>query len=404
MGQPQIVPPRPQENLTDIERHFSLMLGGPLYQLYLRTRLLQPPLKLVARRMVTISLICWLPLLLLSALARHLTRGVTVPFLHDPEVHARFLIAVPFLIACEVYVHARMQAIVPQFVSRGIIAPEDQARFDKIVGSALRLRNSVAAEVLLLILVLATGNMIWRQGFTLGVSTWYRIYDSAGSHLTPAGVYYAFVSLSIFRFLLIRWYFRLFVWYRFLWQVKALPLHFNLYHPDRVGGLGFLTSSVETFAPVFTSQSILVAGTILGRILYGGARLPDFKMEIAAILVFAVLVVVFPLGFFSIKLERAARRAKLEFGTLASRYVDDFHRKWIGPSGPSREPLLGTPDIQSLADLANSFAVVGEMRLLPVTKKTLVRLVLMVIAPMVPLMLTMFSLEEVIARLFKLAF
>src|SRR5690348_18200416 len=45
-------------------------------------------------------------------------------------------------------------------------------------------------------------------------------------------------------------------------------------------------------------------------------------------------------------LERARRIAGREYGILASQYVDDFRVKWI-QSGET-EPLLGTPDIQSL--------------------------------------------------------
>ena len=82
------------------------------------------------------------------------------------------------------------------------------------------------------------------------------------AHLTAAGYWYAFVSLPIFRFILYRWYYRLFIWYRFLWQVRGMPLHFNLYHPDRVGGLGFLAASVQIFAPILVAQTMALAGII----------------------------------------------------------------------------------------------------------------------------------------------
>ena len=45
---------------------FSLVLGGPLFQLLVRSRLTTPALELVKRRIVFISLFAWLPLLLLS--------------------------------------------------------------------------------------------------------------------------------------------------------------------------------------------------------------------------------------------------------------------------------------------------------------------------------------------------
>jgi hypothetical protein len=114
-------------------------------------------------------------------------------------------------------------------------------------------------------------------------------------------------------------------------------------------------------------------------------------------------VAVFPLGFFVVQLNEARRTAKREFGTLASCYVNDFRQKWIGDVR-GEDPLLGTADIQSLADLANSYATIKDIRLLPMSRQDLLRLVGIIAFPFLPLVLTMFSLEEVIKRLFKLVF
>lgn len=404
MSQPRIVPSITQTQAPEEVFDFSVVLGGPLYELFISTRLMRPALELLIRRIVIITIICWLPLLLLSAIGGHLTAGVSVSFLRDPELHIRFLLALPLLIASEVFVHRRLRIIVPQFLSRDLVAPQDRARFEKIVASAMRLRNSVVAEIILLVLVLTLGYWIWNRNFTLTTSTWYRIFDEGVPRLTAAGLYYAFVSLTIFRFILIRWYFRLFIWYRFLWQVSRMPLQFNLFHPDRSGGLGFLSASIEIFAPVFIAQTIVIATNILDNILYGRERLQDFQTEIAGMLVFVVFLMVLPLAFFCVRLERAARIARREFGTFASQYVIDFRRKWMEAGAGGGEQLLGTPDLQSLADLSNSFKVAVEMRLLPVSKQAVMRLIVMVGLPFVPLLLTMIPLHELIHRLFKLAF
>ena len=401
-GQPRVVGAAPPISQLTKEQDFSVVLGGPLYQLYLRTQLAQPALELVGRRIVFLSLISWLPLLLLSAIGGHLTGGVADPFLRDPEVHIRFLLALPLMIAAEVTVHARMQNVVPQFLSRGLVAPQDRLRYEKVVDSAIRLRNSVIVEIVLLILAFTLGPWVWRNSVALPVSTWYAAGSTGGLRLTAAGWFYAFVSLSIFRFILFRWLFRIFVWYRYLWQVSRLPLHLNLYHPDRVGGLGFLSLGALALAPVFVAQGMVVSAYIYGHILYARQKLPDFKMEMVVFVILALIALILPLAFFSIKLERAGHRAKREFGTLASHYVDDFRNKWIVGGEESGDQLLGTPDMQSLADLANSFTVVNQMRLLPLNKETVVRLVLFLVLPLAPLALTMFPFEEVLRRLFKL--
>lgn len=59
----------------DDPSEFSLILGGPLFQLFLRTGLLKPPTNLVVRRIIVIVLIAWLPLFILAALSGNLIGG-----------------------------------------------------------------------------------------------------------------------------------------------------------------------------------------------------------------------------------------------------------------------------------------------------------------------------------------
>lgn len=391
-----------QRSLLNEPADFSLVLGGPLYQLYLRTRLATPTLDLLRRRIIGISLIAWLPLLLLTAFAGQVVSGVAVPFLFDLDAHARFLGSLPLMIAAEMIVHQRIRLIVKQFLDRDIIAPEDRLRFEGIIASAMRLRNSVLVEVLLVVFVFTVVHWVWREYITLEVATWYAAAIDGQTHLTPAGYWYALVSLPIFRFVLFRWYFRLFIWYRFLWQVSRLPLRVNALHSDRAGGLGFLAGSVLAFAPVLVAHTMFLAGLIANQIWHQGATLPDFKLEIAAVMALLMLLVLAPLTFFVGHLARAKRTATREYGIVASRYVEDFRRKWIEGT-PEAETLVGSADIQSLADLSNSFDVVRETRLLPFGRETVVQLAIMIALPLLPLPLTMISVEEIIDRLVKMA-
>ena len=94
---------------------FSLVQGGPLFQLFLRTGLLRPPTDLLMRRIVAIFCIVWIPLLMLSILSGHAFGGTGVPFLFDLGGQARLLLCVPLLIAADVLVHRRIRATVQQF-------------------------------------------------------------------------------------------------------------------------------------------------------------------------------------------------------------------------------------------------------------------------------------------------
>jgi hypothetical protein len=289
---------------------------------------------------------------------------------------------------------------------RGIITQEERGPFEDVVASTMRLRNSVLVELALLVFIFSADPWLWRQTLasTYGVSTWYAVIVEGKTHMTAAGYWYQFVSSSILRFILLRWYFRIFLWYRFLWHVRRLPLHLNLFHPDRVAGLGFLAGSVRAFAPVLVAQTTILAGIIGDRIWHGGQTLTHFKMEIAGTVAFLMLVPLTPLGFFIVKLEYAGRIARLEYGTLASRYVEYFRGKWIQNHGSESEALLGTSDIQSLADLGNAYNSISKMRLLLFDKQIAIRLAVVIMLPLLPLTLTIAPLEQLIVRLIKLVF
>ena len=65
---------------------------------------------------------------------------------------------------------------------------------------------------------------------------------------------------------------------------------------------------------------------------------------------------------------------------------------------------MGSADIQSLADLGNSFEVVRTMRMAPVTKEMVLQLSLFTLAPIAPLALTMMPLEELVRTLLGVLF
>jgi hypothetical protein len=395
-----------RENLPKNHLDFSLVLGGPLYQLLRKAHLSDDALHMARRRIIFISLFTWLPLLLLSAFDGRLLGGtVAIPFLKDFEAHVRFLVVLPLLVGAELVVHQRMRFVVRQFLERDLIPADAIARFDAAIDSAFRLRNSVLAEVLMIAFVYGVGVMIiWRQFMALDAATWYAAPTAAGASLTTAGMWLACISLPVFQFLLCRWYFRLFVWARFLWQVSRIPLNLIPTHPDRLGGLGFLSATAYAFMPLAMAHGAMMAGPLANRIFYLGAGLLDFKVEIVALLVLLACVIFGPLLVFAPQLAQAKRTGIREYDTLAQRYVREFDAKWLRGGAPADEPFVGSGDVQSLADMGNSLAVVRTMRIAPISKDAIVQLAVATLVPVAPLLLTMMSLEEIMKKLLGILF
>jgi hypothetical protein len=385
---------------------FSLVLGGPLFQLLRRAHLTDDALLLQRRRIVVISLFAWLPLAVLAALGGQLFGGdVAVPFLLDVDVHVKFLVAMPLLIAAELVVHQRMRSLALTFRERHLVSDAAAVRLDAAVASAYRLRNSVTAEVMLIAIVYVVGiTIIWRQYLALDAATWYATPAAGGSDLTLAGVWYGYVSLPIFQFLLCRWYFRIFIWARLLWQVSRIELNLVPTHPDRVGGLGFLAATSHAFVPLLMAHGALLSGNLASQIFHAGASLTQFKLEILLLVILMVILVVAPLLVFAPQLAAARRTGLREYGTLAQRYVRDFDAKWVRGDVAADEPMLGSGDIQSLADLGNSYSIIQDMRIVPVTKQAMLQLGTLTLAPITPLLLTLMPLEELLQKLFGILF
>ena len=383
---------------------FSPALGGPLFQFLRKAHLEGDALELLHRRVLAFILLTWCPLLLLllSAVGTGSGNVAQTSFLHDIEVHTRFLVALPTLIGAELLVHSRIRAAVRRFVEYRIVLPQDLERFHGAIASAVRIRNSVYVELALVAVVYTLGLWLWNSRNDLGVATWYQL-PGGRWRLTPAGYWYVFVSIPVFQFILLRWYMRLFIWFRFLWQVNRIELNLTPTHPDRCGGLSFVGKSSYAYGPILFAQGAILAGIVANRVLYRGESLQSFRLQIGGFVVFFVAAILLPLLMFTPRMARAKRKGLADYGLLAQRYVERFDQKWIRESDSSQE-LLGTGDIQSLADLGNSYQVVREMRAVPFALQDVTRLAVAAAAPLSPLLLTIFSFEELILRVVKTVF
>jgi hypothetical protein len=394
-------------SLADLEfleeaHDFSLVLGGPLFQVLRKAHLGGNHLELLPRRILALTVFAWLPLLLLTVASSggNVTR---LSFFRDVEVHVRLLIALPVLVAAELLVHLRIRAIVARFVDWGIVLPQNELPFRRAIQSAIRLRNSIPLETGLLLCIYTIGLWLWHSRVSIDVATWYAM-PGGRWNLTPAGIWYVFISIPVLQFILLRWYVRFFIWFRFLWQVSRIDLNLIPTHPDRAAGLAFLGKSVYAFGPILFAQGTMLAGLVASRVLYRGDNLQAFKLEIGGFIAFFVVAILGPLVMFTPRLAAVRRKGLADYGQLAQQYVDRFDQKWVRRGAAPSDELLGAADIQSLADLGNSYALVREMRWVPFGLEDISRLAAVTAAPFLPLLLTIWSPEELIMRVVQVVF
>jgi hypothetical protein len=383
---------------TPKNREFLLMEGGPLYLIQRRLGLIREGAPRIVRRALLSFLLTWVVLFVLT-LIRHEAFGhnVDVPFLRDFSAYTRFIVAVPMLIFAEVILGPRFAKAAAYFITSGLIPPHNYDEFDDSVDRTLRTRDSNLAELFLVLIAYAV-TLTGGHHYVVQHSSW--IYTSSGTH-TPAGWWAFFFCGPLLNFLMLRWLWRLLLWGRFLHWMSKLDLQIFPPHPDEAGGLGFVGRTQQFFGMVLFAYSAGIAGIMANQALYDKVPLQQFAPVIAFYVVVVELVVLFPIIVFFHNLHELRIKGLYQYGALATAYTSAFHRKWIQGENPSNEQLLGSADLQSLADLGNSFEFVSKMDHLPMNPRTPIQLAIACLLPMAPLLLIIMPLKEVLELLFK---
>jgi hypothetical protein len=108
------------------------------------------------------------------------------------------------------------------------------------------------------------------------------------------------------------------------------------------------------------------------------------------------VALILPLCCFFRRLVEVKQRGLLEYGRLATSYVQAFDGKWLRRGAPPGETILGTADLQSLADLGNSFDIIRSMRFVPMARSQIILVAVSTALPMLPLVLFAVPLDQVI--------
>jgi len=377
------------------------MEGGPLFTIEKRLGLVKRHAPLTKRRAVLAALLTWVPLLILSAIGgRAWGHSVPVTYLHDFSAYSRFLLAIPLLVFAENVLGPRIAGTASHFVNSGVVIEKDFAQFDKLVELGLRARDSIPAEMVIAVLAYISSYV----GFTamaVHVTTWYATRIDGGSSLTLAGWWLVGFCMPFYHFLVFRWMWRLFLWFQFLARSCRLDLQIFPPHPDQAGGLAFIGESQRFFGIILFAVSLAIAGVLANDIIYDKVPLSNYAPAIAAYVVLAIIFFVGPLVVFSGLLLKTKRVGLRQYGALATTYTGSFHKKWIKGVNSNSEALLGTADIQSLADLGNSYSLVEKMKPLPIDPRVLLHLVVATLLPMTPLLLTVMPLKDMLKLLLK---
>jgi len=380
------------------QKEFALAPGGPVDRAQMWMKITTEDSLRLGRRALVAALLAWLPLLVMVILRPN--PDADISFLRDIAVHARFLLILPLLLIAEGPIRDRSRMVVATFRDSGLVADKDMAHFNALVRKGKRLIDSTVAELLVMLLSAALVYTAMRGVLSEHAGFWFEKVTAEGHGLSIAGWWYAAVATPFFVFLMVRWLWRYLVWWWFLGSVAKIDLRLTGTHPDRAGGLGFVSFHQGVFALLTFAVGCGVSAAAANRILYAGATLVSYKVPIIGIAVGAVILGTAPLLVFTPRLLAAKRKGWSTYTRFSSDYVLKFEKKWFAEGGTAEESL-GSGDIQSLADLGGSFERLAQMQVVLLDRRVILSFLLAAVGPMLPLLLTIMPLKEIIRVLFK---
>jgi hypothetical protein len=364
------------------------VMSGPLYALARRLGLVGGVFGGTLPFGLGLAGLLWGTLMLLAAADGTLGRILTLDVVAG---HVRLLVVIPLLFAAEGLLEPHFGRFVAGLHRAGIVAAgasdalrQAGERFNRLAGSRL-------IEAALLVLAFAPV-LIAFDGPTLGGTA--TLYQEADGTTRWVAGWYWFVCLPVFRFLPLRWAWRLALYYAFLWRVSRLQLRLVPIHPDRLAGLGYLIVMQGAFVLLVAAISVLVSASITEEIVRSGTRLAQYYGTMLFVVGVSFVLFALPLVMFMAPLRIAREAGLASYMAFASDYVNAFDDKWQRGE-PGRQELLGSADIQSLADIGNAVRVVDEMRYSPVSLELLSRLGAWAVLPFLPLLLFELPIEEI---------
>jgi hypothetical protein len=393
-----VLTPSPDPEASDLDsafKEFSL-IRGPLDDLPSKWA------SLIGRgdnlRFLTgLSVSCWFILATLAAIEGY---GETFFALGALAVHARMLVAVPLILLCVKLLDQAVHDACAELVRSGTVAGDAKLALDRDAERLAQLGRSRWIQLGLLLAV-AAFSLLVPSDYLPGVA----IVEaaSAPASISMAGLWYWLVCLTLFRFVMVHFFWLLGLWIFLLWRLSRQTLNLTASHPDRAGGLGLLEVAQARLVVFVLALAVIDAAALAAS--FQNAELDEQQVYLHGFIVavIGVLVVTGPILPLAGQRFRCRQTGIVEFNAMASTYSVGFRRRWIEPDSPDHGDILGSADIQSLSDLSNSYANVCAMRMLPVDRTLLFVILGCVAVPYAPLLLLKYPMIELITNVLQSA-
>jgi hypothetical protein len=381
---------------------FSLVRGDPWFRFQRAIGLIPPTGLGIVRRSVVFALLTWVPLVIWAILWRRAFPGeLAEPLLQHIGIHARCLVAIPLLIISEAAADRYPRELIPYFIASGLVQDETKPKFQGVIRSAEKMRDSWVAWGSLLGVTLFMTLAGSYESAHLHDVAWAHVESGGKVSLGFGGWWYLVVVRFMFTFLLLVWAWRLLVCSVLLWRISRLDLQLVPTHPDGAGGLGFLEDVPIIFSLVVFAMSVVMASRWEHDVLYHGAQSTSFNILLAVFVAIVLVLFLSPLAFFSRSLRRLKQHSLLDYGALVGQHGRLVQRRWISGKDVKNAALLQAPELGPVSDTVAMYGVVEDIRIILIGKRSLLAIALPALLPMLPLWAIDIPLNELVMKLLE---
>jgi hypothetical protein len=364
---------------------------------WLRRLRLLPDRKLgIVRRALLLALLTWLPLAVWAMLSDHPSLANGESLAQHYAVHVRCLVVIPLLILLTLRNTAG--SIAEELRAVAASEPGAQARLDRALAPLIRLGD--ASWPWLAIIGVATAwSLVERPLQRDDAMAWAIAPDGS---LAFGGWWFAYVSRPILVALLLAWLWRIALITAWFWRVGRAGLPLLPTHPDRAGGVAVVEKLPAAFAAVSFALAAMLASRWIHDITVHGESVGSFKNTAILFAVVWTLLMLLPLLAISPAFSKARSRGLAEYSALVGLQGRLVHRRWIMGQPVGNEPILDAPEIGPVADAASLFHAVKDMRKFPITKVSIVKILVPLGLPFLMVAALQIPIKSLLLELVKL--
>ena len=382
----------------EIPETMSLLRGGPVHRLQGRLGLLAEDGLPTMRCGVLVVALTWLPLAGLAMLdVRNFDFQLGSGFYTDFSAYSRFVLAAFVLIVTDRVTDRRLNRVLAGFGHSGIVGPESHSKFLAVLATADDRSGSGRAELVMLLAAFVIATLSISHVLQINPASWMGAGTGMPGPLSPAGWWALMISVPVFLVLVFRWLWRFGVWTVLLKDIAGLPLRLVATHPDKSGGLGFLTLFPVMFLPLVFSLSAVIASQALQEVLFHDAEFGQLRAAAIVWIVLVLLIFVGPLAVFSRKLVQLREQAILDYGELVARHNRRAEREFHADDAEGR--LLDSGTISGVADIAAGLDRIYSTRILPVQFWAVIPLALAASVPMFAVAAVQVPIQTLLQRI-----